>query len=101
VFLDQLRATIEIVHGAAPTERFSVDSARLGSLVDLYRSQQRERGWRPAATFVSVPALTRRGVNMPLPISSPASVRSDCRPSHALWALPLRGQSGRAATRPD
>ena len=42
VFLDQLRATIEIVHGTGPAERFQVDSARLDSLVDLFRSEQRE-----------------------------------------------------------
>jgi anti-sigma factor RsiW len=42
VFLDQLRATIEIVHEAGPTEQFSVDSARLDSLVELFRSEQSE-----------------------------------------------------------
>jgi anti-sigma factor RsiW len=42
VFLDQLRATIEIVHETGPTERFSIDSARFDSLVELFRSEQPE-----------------------------------------------------------
>jgi anti-sigma factor RsiW len=39
VFLDQLRATIEIVHESGPSEEFPVDPDRVDSLVDLFRRE--------------------------------------------------------------
>lgn len=39
VYLDQLRATIEIVHEAGTPEQFRVDPQRVDALVDLFRSQ--------------------------------------------------------------
>jgi anti-sigma factor RsiW len=42
VYLDQLRATIEIVHEAGAAEEFAVDPERLDSLVDLFRSESGE-----------------------------------------------------------
>ena len=39
VYLDQLRATIEIVRGNAPVEEFPVDPERVDSLVDLFRRE--------------------------------------------------------------
>ena len=41
VYLDQLRATIEIVREAGPSETFQLDPERLDSLVDLFRSEPR------------------------------------------------------------
>ena len=40
VFLDQLRATIEIVHESGAPQEFVVDPNRVDSLVDLFRSEQ-------------------------------------------------------------
>ena len=42
VYLDQLRATIEIVREAGPAEEYPVDPQRVDSLVDLFRSEQRD-----------------------------------------------------------
>lgn len=42
VYLDQLRATIGIVHDAGPLEEFPVDPTRLDALVDLFRSERPE-----------------------------------------------------------
>lgn len=42
VFLDQLRATIEIVGKAGPEEQFQVDPGRVASLMDLFRSERSE-----------------------------------------------------------
>jgi anti-sigma factor RsiW len=39
VYLDQLRATIEIVHETGPPEEIPVDPQRVDSLVELFRSQ--------------------------------------------------------------
>ena len=41
VYLDQLRATIAIVHEAGPAEEFAVDPERVDSLVELFRSEPR------------------------------------------------------------
>ena len=41
VYLDQLRATIEVVHEAGPVEEFAVDPERVDSLVELFRSEPR------------------------------------------------------------
>jgi anti-sigma factor RsiW len=40
VYLDQLRATIEIVHETGPPEEIRVDPQRVDSLVELFRSQR-------------------------------------------------------------
>ena len=40
VYLDQLRATIEIVHDSGAPEEFAVDPDRVGSLVDRFRGEQ-------------------------------------------------------------
>jgi anti-sigma factor RsiW len=40
VYLDQLRATIEIVHTAGPPEEYAVDPERVDSLIELFRSEQ-------------------------------------------------------------
>jgi anti-sigma factor RsiW len=40
VYLDQLRATIEIVRETGPAEEFAVDPERLDSLVDLFRGER-------------------------------------------------------------
>ena len=37
VYLDQLRATIQIVHESGPEEAFPVDPGRLAGLVQLFR----------------------------------------------------------------
>ena len=42
VYLDQLRATIGIVHEAGPLEEFPVDRERVDALVDLFRSERAE-----------------------------------------------------------
>jgi anti-sigma factor RsiW len=42
VYLDQLRATIEIVHNAGPAEQFPVDPERVDALVELFRSEPRQ-----------------------------------------------------------
>jgi anti-sigma factor RsiW len=42
VYLDQLRATIEIVHASAAREAFAVDPERVDALVDLFRTQRDE-----------------------------------------------------------
>jgi anti-sigma factor RsiW len=39
VYLDQLRATIEIVRGVGPSEEFPVDPDRIDSLVDVFRRE--------------------------------------------------------------
>jgi anti-sigma factor RsiW len=39
VFLDQLRATIAVVHDAGPPQDFAVDPGRVESLVDLFRAE--------------------------------------------------------------
>ena len=39
VYLDQLRATIEIVRESGPSEEFPVDPDRVDSLVDLFRRE--------------------------------------------------------------
>ena len=39
VYLDQLRATIAIVHDTGPPEEFAVDPQRVDALVDLFRSE--------------------------------------------------------------
>ena len=39
VYLDQLRATIEIVRETGPSEEFPVDPDRVDSLVDLFRRE--------------------------------------------------------------
>jgi anti-sigma factor RsiW len=39
VYLDQLRATIEIVRGVGPAEEFPVDPGRVDSLVDVFRRE--------------------------------------------------------------
>jgi anti-sigma factor RsiW len=41
VYLDQLRATIEIVHEAGAGQQFAVDPERVESLVELFRAQRR------------------------------------------------------------
>lgn len=41
VYLDQLRATIAIVHEAGPAEEFAIDPERVDSLVELFRSEPR------------------------------------------------------------
>lgn len=44
VYLDQLRATIEIVHETGPPEEIPVDPERIDSLVDLFRvNHQRDK----------------------------------------------------------
>jgi anti-sigma factor RsiW len=40
VYLDQLRATIAIVHESGAPEEFAVDPQRVDSLVDLFRSER-------------------------------------------------------------
>ena len=40
VYLDQLRATIEIVREAGPAEEFRVDPQRVDSLVELFRNER-------------------------------------------------------------
>jgi anti-sigma factor RsiW len=40
VYLDQLRATIEIVHESGAPEEFPVDPQRVDSLVDLFRRER-------------------------------------------------------------
>jgi anti-sigma factor RsiW len=40
VYLDQLRATIEIVRTTGPTEEFPLDPQRVEALADLFRSQR-------------------------------------------------------------
>ena len=40
VFLDQLRATIGIVHEVGPAEEFAVDPERVDSLADLFRAER-------------------------------------------------------------
>ena len=40
VYLDQLRATIGIVHEAGPAEEFPVDPERIDSLADLFRAER-------------------------------------------------------------
>jgi anti-sigma factor RsiW len=42
VYLDQLRATIAIVHEARPIEQFPVDRKRIDALVDVFRSERSE-----------------------------------------------------------
>ena len=42
VYLHQLRATIEIVREAGPSEEFPVDPHRVDSLAQLFRSERRE-----------------------------------------------------------
>lgn len=39
VFLDQLRATVEIVRKNGPAEEFSVDPQRVEALAELFRSE--------------------------------------------------------------
>ena len=39
VYLDQLRATIEIVNRTGPVEEFAVDPQRLDTLAELFRSE--------------------------------------------------------------
>lgn len=39
VYLDQLRATIAIVHEAGPPEEFDLDPRRIESLAELFRSE--------------------------------------------------------------
>ena len=39
VFLDQLRATIEIVRTTGPNEEFAVDPQRVEALAELFRSE--------------------------------------------------------------
>jgi anti-sigma factor RsiW len=39
VYLDQLRATVEIVRETRPTEEFSVDPQRVEALAELFRSE--------------------------------------------------------------
>lgn len=39
VYLDQLRATIEIVRKTGPTEAFPVDPQRVEALADIFRSE--------------------------------------------------------------
>jgi anti-sigma factor RsiW len=39
VYLDQLRATIEIVRETGPTEEFPIDPQRVGALAALFRSE--------------------------------------------------------------
>jgi anti-sigma factor RsiW len=39
VYLDQLRATIELVRETGPSEEFPVDPERVDSLVDLFRRE--------------------------------------------------------------
>lgn len=41
VYLDQLRATIAIVHEAGPAEEIAIDPERVDSLVELFRSEPR------------------------------------------------------------
>ena len=40
VFLDQLRATIAVVHDAGQEQEFAVDPKRVESLVDLFRAER-------------------------------------------------------------
>jgi anti-sigma factor RsiW len=40
LFLDQLRATIAVVHDAGSEQTFAVDPERLDSLVDLFRTER-------------------------------------------------------------
>ncbi|HXO07613.1 MAG TPA: zf-HC2 domain-containing protein [Solirubrobacteraceae bacterium] len=40
LFLDQLRATIKLVHDAGPPQEFAVDPRRLESLIELFRSER-------------------------------------------------------------
>ena len=42
VYLDQLRATIKIVHDTGPVEQFPVDPQRVDGLVELFRSERSE-----------------------------------------------------------
>ena len=42
VYLDQLRATIEIVHDTGPPEAFTVDPQRLDSLAKLFRTEHHD-----------------------------------------------------------
>lgn len=42
VFLDQLRATVRVVHEAGPEQEFAVDPERLESLVDLFRAERND-----------------------------------------------------------
>jgi anti-sigma factor RsiW len=42
VYLDQLRATIEVVRASGPAEEFPVNRQRMDSLVDLFRSEQQD-----------------------------------------------------------
>jgi anti-sigma factor RsiW len=42
VFLDQLRATIEIARGVGAPEQFQVDPQRVDSLAALFRSARKE-----------------------------------------------------------
>lgn len=41
VYLDQLRATIEIVNDSGAPEAFAVDPERVDTLVDLFRAERR------------------------------------------------------------
>lgn len=42
VYLDQLRATIEIVSKTGPKEQFPVDPQRVEALAELFRSEHRD-----------------------------------------------------------
>ena len=42
VFLDQLRATIAVVHDAGAEQEFAVDPERIEPLVDLFRAERRD-----------------------------------------------------------
>ena len=40
LYLDQLRATIAIVHKTGPSEEFNVDPQRLDSLAEVFRTER-------------------------------------------------------------
>jgi anti-sigma factor RsiW len=40
LFLDQLRATIKLVHDAGPPQEFAVDPQRVDSLIALFRTER-------------------------------------------------------------